>query len=399
LSDIKEALEKFVIQNIPLEMLEDGLSEFNIFETLSLEYYEIRHSNTLSFLFDPKEKHALNDYFLKHFIIITAACNARCGISPVIIDGWDLSDSVIKREYKNIDILIFSKNADFVCCIENKILSSENNDQLNRYKDIIESDYPSTKYKMFIFLSPKGIEPSDQEKWLIADYDSISKILNTILKNKCKTMPEQQLIFLDHYNRIIRRYLLEDSEETKLAREIYSSHKKALDFIFRNIIDNRQMIYDRAVSEISNANGRFVLLYSTLSRIRFTTNYIDEALPKKGDKSWNNIEHVFVYEIVNNSDSLSLALVMGPADSKYRRHAFEKMKVDFIPKYIKAKVSYYDSFVTIYKKQIIERGVYENIEQSEIIEKLSMLFKESSENIFKEIDEYFKNNNKYYNET
>ena len=56
---MKTNLERFVIENEPLERLESRLSEFNIFETLGIQHYEIRHSNTLAYWMNPSESHGL----------------------------------------------------------------------------------------------------------------------------------------------------------------------------------------------------------------------------------------------------------------------------------------------------------------------------------------------------
>ena len=109
MTKIQEELEKFVVNNDDLEKLEIELSKFNLFEKLSLEHYEIRHSNTLAYLFNPKEDHGLSDYFLKKFLM-SVYSNNNVNISPIAIDSMNFSDAIIKREYKNIDLLIISNS-------------------------------------------------------------------------------------------------------------------------------------------------------------------------------------------------------------------------------------------------------------------------------------------------
>ena len=81
---------------------------------------------------------------------------------------------------------------------------------------------------------------------------------------------------------------MDSSEEVKLARKIYNSHKEALDFIFQNISDSRQDVFTQ-VKNIVETNDKFILLYSTLSRIRFTTKYMYDNLPNIGNKKWNGL--------------------------------------------------------------------------------------------------------------
>lgn len=391
---MKKKLESFVINNIQLEQLEDSLASFNIFKILGLEYYELRHSNAISYLLNPIESHGLNDYFLKKYLISIISSADNSIISPVIIDGWNLKDANVKREYKNIDILISSKNNNFVCCIENKVLSSESSDQLQRYHEIVNDEYKDYKYKLFIFLSPTGIEPSDTDNWIISTYEQIANIIENIINYKSKDIAREQLIFIEHYYKTIRRYLMDNSEEVKLAREIYNSHKDALDFIFQNINDNRQDIFTQ-VKNIVETNDKFILLYSTLSRIRFTTKYMNENLPNIGNREWNGMLQVFAYEVQNNIDSISLILVMGPTDVAYREKAFNKLQEDFIPKYLKTKTSLSLKYNTIYRKVIISKDEYSAMDISSIQEEINNVINyENGE--FNNIDEYFAKNIKHF---
>jgi hypothetical protein len=387
-------LEDFIVNNNDLEVLEAYLNEFNIFEVLKSSEQELKHSNTLAFLLNPKEKHGLRDYFLKKLLIATIVNNDNIKISPIEIDNLDLSDSIIKREYKNIDILIESKENKFICVIENKINSQESDDQLLRYRNIIDSEYKDYK-KMFVFLSPMGLEPSDNENWLICSYDIVASIIEVILEYKKSIISNEQITFITHYNAIIRRYLLENSKEVELARKIYSSHKNALDFIIKYITDNRQEIYNHLKSLLEKDKS-YITSYSTLSRIRFTTNELNKLLPNIGDGRWNKVEQVFLFEINNSSDYLSIIMVMGPTNDVYRKKAFDKLKKDFIPKYIKYKVSLSEMYNTIYTKFIINKEEYQSMDVESMKIKINSLFENEIKSDIKEITEYFKTNIEYF---
>ena len=63
-----EALEKFIINNKDLAVLEAKISRFNIFEAIGMVRREIKHSNFIAFLLDPSQKHLLGDIFLKRVL-------------------------------------------------------------------------------------------------------------------------------------------------------------------------------------------------------------------------------------------------------------------------------------------------------------------------------------------
>ena len=55
----KQILDNFLVNNQELDELSAKLAEFNIFHVLKSEKSEIKHSNVLAWLFDPKESHGL----------------------------------------------------------------------------------------------------------------------------------------------------------------------------------------------------------------------------------------------------------------------------------------------------------------------------------------------------
>ena len=107
-----------------LEELNNLTGHFNIFNALKLQNNEIRHSNFLAWLMTPYESHKLGDYFLKEFLksaIKEYSLNTDISLSLKDIAFLKLDDAEIRREYKNIDLLIVSAQNKFVCIVENKI--------------------------------------------------------------------------------------------------------------------------------------------------------------------------------------------------------------------------------------------------------------------------------------
>jgi hypothetical protein len=63
-----------------IEWLERGLEKFNIFSALRVERLEVQHSNFLAYLLNPRQKHGLEDRFLKKFL--QAAIRDSFDIAP-----------------------------------------------------------------------------------------------------------------------------------------------------------------------------------------------------------------------------------------------------------------------------------------------------------------------------
>ncbi|PYS82631.1 MAG: hypothetical protein DMF70_07785 [Acidobacteria bacterium] len=78
---------------------------FNVFRALRLETHEIRHSNFLSWLFDPRESHAQGDLFLSTFV--DAIDDAKPQGTRMIGRGTSsLGDAQVSREIDQLDLRI-----------------------------------------------------------------------------------------------------------------------------------------------------------------------------------------------------------------------------------------------------------------------------------------------------
>src|SRR5437016_4278554 len=135
------ALERFVVDNDDVLTLESVIGRFNIFDALSITGVEIRHSNFLAFILDPAESHGQGQLFLRAVLMdfLKNAPSELRPLSPIDLDGADLRGVEIKREWKNIDVLITCREPKFVVVIENKVGSQDHSNQLNRYSNTIKN--------------------------------------------------------------------------------------------------------------------------------------------------------------------------------------------------------------------------------------------------------------------
>ncbi|HEY4855964.1 MAG TPA: PD-(D/E)XK nuclease family protein, partial [Xanthobacteraceae bacterium] len=83
----------------------------------------------------------------------------------------DFSDALVSREWRNIDLLIESKNNKLVFVIENKIDASESEHQLSKYEEIVRSKF-SDQCRVFAYLTKDGEPPSDQ-LWSAISYSDV----------------------------------------------------------------------------------------------------------------------------------------------------------------------------------------------------------------------------------
>ena len=240
LSD-EEALQDFLLDIDCLNELQPWTGHFNLFDVLKISKTEIRHSNMLGWLLNPNENHGMGDAFLKAVVqeMVVNDTDGRYDIFQTLL--LDFYSFTVYREWKNIDIFLISDQDKFLIAIENKIGAHEHGDQLNRYRTILEADYPEYR-KMLILLTPDGDDPSDVKNWDVLTYSSIAKILGK-QKDELELQPDVELM-IRNYLDVIRRDIVADQKLIEVCNKIYARHKKALDLIFEHRTDGRSQFAD-----------------------------------------------------------------------------------------------------------------------------------------------------------
>src|SRR3990167_4503018 len=109
--------------------LPELLGKFNPFRILKMQDYEIRHSNVIAWLLDPKESHGLGAEILKKFIKVIKK-DAQDGLPCIYrqLGNLKIKDLNkhgkgavrIEREENHIDISIIIPSASMYFVIENK---------------------------------------------------------------------------------------------------------------------------------------------------------------------------------------------------------------------------------------------------------------------------------------
>lgn len=296
-----EALSKFLLDIDCLDEIKQQ-SKFNPFDVLQIARAEIRHSNVLSWLFDPSESHGLGHKVLSGLIGLLVKERFVNETDALKLLTLQYSDIVVYREWKNIDILIESIQEKFVICIENKIGTKDHSNQLDRYYDIVHNKYNNDSFtKVFLYLTPDGSTPQEDsnQAWNIVKYEDIVSILEKTVR---KTSPNPQAsAFIEDYLEILRRETMEDHSIAILCQKIYKEHKAALDLIYEYRPDRLQYVSDyfKAWCLAKQQSGEiiFVAEKSSKSHCRFRTQFMNQLVPYDDTQSgWRYKNHYF-YEI------------------------------------------------------------------------------------------------------
>jgi hypothetical protein len=318
-------LENLVIDNPQLDELETLIAEFNIFESMGTVRQELRHSDFLAFLLDPSGKHGLDDIFLKRFLIRVLSVAAEPPISPIAINVTNLSGAIVERETQNIDIVIYDTDSGLICVIENKIFSYEHSDQLNRYLEVARSRFPNATAIIPVFLTPDGIPPEDEDSpYIPLSYGQVADMLDQMRQRQESMLGVDVNTMMRHYVTMLRRHIVSDSDVAELCRQIYKSHKAAIDLIVEHMPDQQQELADQLAGRIAE--------YPDIAIVRHIKSYVD-FVPKE----WRYIPEFSVgvglgshgpftitFQFYNSRDRLTLYLTLGPVQTEheYIREAF-----------------------------------------------------------------------------
>jgi len=217
-------------------------AEPNIFRLLRINNYEIRHSQFLSWLLDPGETHGQGHDFLDLVIKMTG-------------HYLPTKNEKVKvyREKWYIDILIESPK--WVLAVENKIKSTDFNDQLYRYRQKLNEKYPDHT-KVLLYLTPTGASASDCDEhpyWSNINYNSILSALYEFVENN--TLSEKSNIYIRDYISCLEIDVLNESMFSEIANSIINDYKTSLNKIF-DAASNLNPV-DRATVEFIRRNSTY----------------------------------------------------------------------------------------------------------------------------------------------
>jgi hypothetical protein len=360
-----------------LRELNKEFNGFNIFESLGMVRQEIKHSNALATILNPSSGLGLGDDVFRNFMRSIFRANKLSlpgGINTlehIDFEIADYQDLIIKREYKNIDLLMQSPSNKHIFIFENKVGAAESDGQLESYRTTIFKEYPG--YKMlFVFLTTDGSEAT--EDWIAVTYDEVVKAIDDSLKEASNITAEHK-IFLEHYLDLLKRHVVTDQKLIDLANKIYTEHKAALDYIFENKNDEIQIFHDSLIDALDK-NSFFRDGYGFAKSSKNCIRLYDREwyggrypfLKNESDVKWNKgIDEALLWEIVIFSNKVYLKLVLGPMTTPELRDKFKLALHKFHP----SKSSKYTTMLsktirTLKEESLLDLEVYDVVKDVEL---------------------------------
>jgi hypothetical protein len=348
------ALSNLVVNCPELTEVERLLGRFNLFRILKFEEGEIRHSNVLAWLLDPKESHGLGDLFLRRFLML--GLNDSEGglhdLDPVELDSAEIRSVEVLREWNHIDVTIRIQTVDenWVVAIENKVRSKQHSNQLTKYRKVIEASFPEDK-KLFIFLCKNREEPED-DAYIEATYDQVHAALSRTFDEQSNSIGDGPRTLIQNYLSLLEEKFMENSRIAELAAKIYKSHKLALDVIFEHRPSDRVSIMEMLEQKLLEYEGAYKLIPmpTTRSYFRFLIDLWDVPKNRAG-MAWGDGGAYVLLEIPLGSRNATFKVMCGKTPHEWMEKAWNRSKTAPFEKVFRKTAKMPSAWLTIYSQR------------------------------------------------
>lgn len=328
--------------------LESIADVFCPFEAIGMVSQEIRHSHYLAYIMDPNRPHGFGDAMLQGFLELVAEDEGSdLGFSKMDLHLWDGTKATVRREWRNIDLLIElptpkSKKKGLVVAVELKINAQESDKQLTKYTGIVETEYKGWT-QVFVFLTKHNDEASEgnNETWLPLGLEALIDRLKEVAQRHGFSGSSVQLFMA--YEAMLRRHHLSNTELEELAGNLWAKHKEALDLLHQYKPDYlgdlmvelrvRQEEIARDLNERLKDAGHEIEIVTDKSHanhLRFSMKSWDglEGMDA-GTKEWLESGRLIGLELCKSGNDLKTSLVIGPSVEDFRADFYQEVREEF----------------------------------------------------------------------
>ena len=335
-SDVESQLKELILDDDFTNLQNLVNEEVNLMDILRVSHRELQHSNFLSWLFDPNATHGLGDFAFKEFIKIYFKENefqnlgVENGLSVFDFIHFEFDDLIIKREFKNIDLLFLSPKNKFFLLIENKIYSGERAGQLKKYRNIVNKLYAGYNYQIYIYLSLKDqiINEEEAKYYVQLNYSHIIKLLERILLNPQLNLADKTKFVFEQYLRTLKSMLNQNKKIEEITKSLYRKYRSAFDLVFKYNASTETTEIGEILNELIKSESIIKDFHSNKTYLRFQPNFLyenSEKLIQNGlltslDDLKDNWVYLFEFNVRNSFVKFDLKI--GRGDQKIREKLY-----------------------------------------------------------------------------
>lgn len=283
-------LARLIIGNDKFELVEKELKTFCPFEAVGVIRQEIRHSNFLSYILDPNRPHNFGSSYLEALMTIVSQNGmddlgvSTIGLSPfdVHLSEWD--GARVSKEWRRIDLLIEVPTEKLVVAIELKIDASEHGNQLIKYANTVQKNWPAPDWRhVFLYLTKNADEASDS-RWMNLSLEDVVSAFEREATRQVGSAEAREMV--KSYLKMLRRHHLSNPDLEDLASQLWAKHRDALEYL----MDQRPDEAGDAFRQLYEARDELAVRMSEISRLNIVSDESRPALIRFAVKDWDNVD-------------------------------------------------------------------------------------------------------------
>lgn len=307
MTDFKSYMEKV---NVSFQFLNKFYKIEDIASIYGVDKFEIKHSNVLKWILEPKGDDAIDYMPTRNLLKIIQEKNSYYDFfNSVDLANAILNKVSIQRERYNIDILITLKinDDDYAIVIENKLESLTHDEQLDDYKRKVENIYPNHN-KLHVLLSPGTdkdlIEEAVNNQYIPITYQDVyDRILKVILELTSDSTLKLIVYFYVHTlscyesNNLIG--LIVTDEEASALESLFKDTQilTMIEKLYNNVQGNE---YIRYYNNNKSTFYKIFKKYSRMSNFNKELNTKLEDILKRKAYILNGVSHKSISDLIKS---------------------------------------------------------------------------------------------------
>ena len=263
----------------------------NIFDILKIQGKEEPISSILAWILDPRASHNMGDSFLVRFIQDSFKGN------PTLMTHllkFELNSTIVATEFvlpsgRRIDIIIRDSKNNIAIGIENKVYSSENNEQTLEYERDFQKLFSSGHYGL-VYLALDEHDYPQSSKFMRVTHDHFSRSILDILKIT-ESIDDQTRLFIEQYVRSVRKSM-GTTEEQELCKILYQRYPKAVTLLAKTVSNMLNDLPEKVLGKIANLikeDNKFICTGGK----SWLAVYPEEWIGQFGHDNWSPVHHEF----------------------------------------------------------------------------------------------------------
>jgi hypothetical protein len=318
--DLGRAFDK-ITESAEFALLSSRFNRFCPFEATGMVRAEIRHGSFLAYMLDPRKPHGYGTQLLKAFLDTVYEPHSATDVHAMLTANANAVE--IRREWRNIDLMIILPATKTIVVLELKIDASQGKDQLRTYRRLVERHWLKSDgwTHKFVFLTKS--DEAAQDVWDELRFRQIVQKFDEIASSDTDAPARETLRY---YVSMMRRHPVGDQATKEAARRLWAQHGETLNFLMKNRPYPIRQLFETLKSQASDlaahaSNPDFTVVPDEHESgiIRFGISQWDSVPGFCSANDWTSTNRLVLLELKLGAEGLGMFAYVGPSSRPFRK--------------------------------------------------------------------------------